>query len=289
MSDPDRLRAEAEALAANLPEFPALTRDRSTAQHGGAPRQRAGHGEDFWQYRGQTPEDSATSIDWRRSATGDDLFIREHELQTARLLEVGIDVSAGFNWAGAKDQLTKAQEAKVILTSLAIRFTENGDLAAVLGSGKPPTRSGDLASHIIEELIYDRSDDFIPTARHETSAIIYASDFYGDLSALKNWVTQCAADNLPGVLLQVVDPLEAEFPFSGRVKFKRPGSRIQRIFGRTEDLKEEYSQRFLERRSAVEELAKQVGWHFETHIVGERRRPVAFNIMQTMAQSGVAG
>ncbi|MAK60091.1 MAG: hypothetical protein CMK09_03845 [Ponticaulis sp.] len=287
MSDPDRLRAEAEALAAELPDFPSLTRDRSTAQHGGAPRQRAGHGEDFWQYRGQTPEDSANSIDWRRSATGDDYFIREHELQTARLLEVGVDVGSGFNWAGAKDQLTKAQEAKVILTSLAIRFVENGDLAAVLGSGKPPARSGDLSARIIEELIYERSDQFIPNVRRETSAIIYASDFYGDLTALNDWVRLCASNSLPGVLLQVIDPLEAEFPFSGRVKFKRPGGLKERIFGRTEDLKDDYFKRFMDRQYAVKHLAEQVGWHFEAHIVGEPRRPLAFRIMQAMAQAGV--
>ena len=127
MRDLHRLRSEAEILAAELPDFQALTKERVTAQPGGAPRQRAGHGEDFWQYRSQSPEDSASAIDWRRSATGDDFYIREHELQSARLLEIGMDGSEGFDWSGDAKRFSKADEARVILTSIALRFAEDGD------------------------------------------------------------------------------------------------------------------------------------------------------------------
>ena len=51
MRDLNRLRAEAETLASELPEFSVLTRQQATAHPGGASRQRAGHQqsyEDTW-------------------------------------------------------------------------------------------------------------------------------------------------------------------------------------------------------------------------------------------------
>ena len=290
MRNPDRLRAEAESLAADLPDLTTLSNDRPTAQPGGAPRQRAGHGEDFWQYRSQTPEDSAAAIDWRRSATGDDFYIREHELQTARLLEIGIHASAGFDWTGDDGgRFTKADEARVILTALALRFVEDGDLAAVLGSGKRAARSSQLSATLIEDTIPPAFSEDIPSIRRDASYVVLASDFYGDVDKLKIWMERSAATGTKGILLQVVDPLEAEFPFSGRVKFSRPGSLKDRIFGRTEGLKEDYLERFNARQALVKDLAQKFGWTFETHIVGEPRRPVAFKLLQTFAHPGGAG
>tara|TARA_B100000678_G_scaffold103107_1_gene86111 strand:+ start:14517 stop:15386 length:870 start_codon:yes stop_codon:yes gene_type:complete len=286
MRDLHRLRSEAEILAAELPDFQALTKERVTAQPGGAPRQRAGHGEDFWQYRSQSPEDSASAIDWRRSATGDDFYIREHELQSARLLEIGMDGSEGFDWSGDAKRFSKADEARVILTSIALRFAEDGDLVSVLGSGKAPVRSGQLSARLLEDLDHGENDGRPAILRREAGFVIFASDFYGDLETLQNWVNQSAGEGSFGILLQVVDPLEAEFPFSGRVKFSRPGGLKERIFGRTEGLKDEYFARFMQRQDAVRDIARRVGWQFEAHIVGQPRRPLAFRIIQALADRG---
>ena len=106
------LRAEAETLSEGLPTIEMLAGYRTTAQSGAASRQRSGTGEDFWQYRGQTPDDSAASIDWRRSATGDELYIREHELQSARLLSIWADGSKSFDWKSDRAPLTKADAAR---------------------------------------------------------------------------------------------------------------------------------------------------------------------------------
>ena len=288
MRDPDRLRAEAESLAAELPGLAALSTDRSTAHPGGAPRQRAGHGEDFWQYRSQTPEDSAGAIDWRRSATGDDFYIREHELQTARLLEIGIDPSIGFDWSGDVNRLTKADEARIILTALALRYAEDGDLAAVLGSGKRAARTSHLAGKLLEDTAPHGQSMALPHTRPEASYVVLASDFYGEPKALSEWLQRSSATGTQGILLQVVDPLEASFPFSGRVKFSRPGSLKDRIFGRTEGLKEDYLERFEARKELVRQLAAKFGWKFEHHVVGAERRPLAYRLLQSLAHPGGA-
>ena len=144
MRDTDRLRADAESLAAQLPEFQLLERELSTGHYGGAPRKRAGHGEEFWQYRSQTPEDSASAIDWRRSATGDDFYIREQELQTARLMEIWVDPSEGFDWRsdapdghcicrGVRGRFAIAGAGGVGPTAYGVVYSPRGDPCGCIG------------------------------------------------------------------------------------------------------------------------------------------------------------
>ena len=286
MSDLERLRAESEALAAELPELSGLVRQQATAHPGGAPRQKAGHGEDFWQYRSQTPEDSAGAIDWRRSATGDEFYIREHELQTAQLLEVWVDPSPGFDWKSEDQLLTKADEARVLTTAIALRFSEEGDLTAALGGVKAPARANRAADYLLSDSVLPNRDLAPPPSRRDASFAILASDFYGDIGAIERWVLQSAGKSIQGILLQVCDPLETSFPFQGRMKFTRPGGKAEKIFGRVEGLRDDYLERFEARQTQIAELARRVGWTYRTHVTGEPRRGVCFDLMNFLAATG---
>ena len=52
------------------------------------------------------------------------------------------------------------------------------------------------------------------------SLAVFASDFFGDLAALRERVTRAAALRVQGVLLMVLDPQELDFPFQGRTLFE---------------------------------------------------------------------
>ena len=118
MTDLAALRSEAEIIASSLP---ALT-FRSTASEaphvGSAGRRKAGTGEHFWQYRRYAQEDAADRVDWRRSAKGNELFVRETELETARTVLFWCDDAAGFRWKGEGDLRTKAEEAQLLMLAL---------------------------------------------------------------------------------------------------------------------------------------------------------------------------
>jgi uncharacterized protein (DUF58 family) len=277
------LRARAETLADSLPAFNMLTGFRTTARAGAAPRQRSGDGEDFWQYRGQTPDDTAGAIDWRRSATGDELYIREHELQSARLLGIWADGSKGFDWKSPGTDLTKADVACILLTAIAVRYSENGDLAGVIDGNHGVTASHHLMGPIIDDFMHI-STALPGVPRPDTAQIIIASDFYGPIDPLTEWVRQSATEGRNGVLLQVIDPMEDTFPFSGRVRFRQPGSGSERVFGRTELLKDAYSERFKARQHALADLAGSVGWHFFIHNTAAPMTPTAYAIMTALNQ-----
>ncbi|MBN9263007.1 MAG: DUF58 domain-containing protein, partial [Hyphomicrobium sp.] len=75
-----RLELEAHGLADRLPDLVIeASRVASTVAHGIHGRRRAGPGETFWQFRQFEGADAATLIDWRRSASSDQLYVRERE------------------------------------------------------------------------------------------------------------------------------------------------------------------------------------------------------------------
>jgi uncharacterized protein (DUF58 family) len=281
------LRAEAESLAGNLPPFDQVAGYRTTAHSGAAARQRAGHGEDFWQYRSQTPEDSAAAIDWRRSATGDELFIREHELQSARLLSLWADASPGFDWKSDAAPLTKADCARIILSAIGIRYSETGDMVGVIDGMNGVTSSHHLVGPMVDDFMHLEGN--IPgIPRSDTAQIILASDFYGDIEGITHWVERETIEGRSGILLQIIDPMERDFPFTGRVKFRLPGSKLTKIFGRTELLKDAYMERFHARQDALASLSLKTGWQYFTHCTSDPMAPTAFSLMSALHVEGTS-
>ena len=84
LNNPASLRLEARTLASNYPallaEAERVAAIMASGLHG---RRKAGQGETFWQYRPYDSSDAANRIDWRRSARGDSLFVRDNEWEAA--------------------------------------------------------------------------------------------------------------------------------------------------------------------------------------------------------------
>ena len=79
------LQTQAEALAAPFPPLLAEAEHlASTVLVGDHGRRRAGVGDTFWQYRPAQNYDEMRSIDWRRSARSDALFVQDKEWQIAQ-------------------------------------------------------------------------------------------------------------------------------------------------------------------------------------------------------------
>ena len=75
---------QAGSLAAHLPDLMVeAERIAMTVTHGLHGRRRRGPGETFWQYRSYEQSDTASMIDWRRSAGTDHLYVREREWEAA--------------------------------------------------------------------------------------------------------------------------------------------------------------------------------------------------------------
>ena len=266
------LRTRAEALGQTLPpllaEAEMLASTVMLGEHG---RRRAGLGDEFWQYRPAHAGDSARMIDWRRSARSDAHFVREREWQAAQSVTLWIDPAKSMTFTGDRSRAPKADRAKLLGLAIAVLLLRGGERVGLAGLAHP--RSGRaqllrLASRLSGEA---GDEDFgAPVTEGMVShgRGVFLSDFLGDLTAIEAGLAQAADRGVKGILIQVLDPAEEEFPFDGRTIFESMGGTLQHETLRANDLRTRYLARLAERKDRLATLARAVGWHFTTHHTG---------------------
>ncbi|MCA0421378.1 MAG: DUF58 domain-containing protein, partial [Proteobacteria bacterium] len=106
-------------LAARLPRLILEARRVSASIHGIHGRRRSGPGETFWQYRPLVAGESASRIDWRRSARDGHLFVREREWEASHSIWLWIDRSPSMGFASSLAMASKLDRALVAGFALA--------------------------------------------------------------------------------------------------------------------------------------------------------------------------
>lgn len=284
MTPEEEILARSEELARQLPAHRMGTPSSATTLPGTAGRRRAGQGEHFWQYRRFTQEDSARSIDWRRSARGHELYVRESELETTRTAYFWADGSPGFRWKAAGEQRTKAEEAIILMLSMAILISGEGEHMAPLitdaraGMGRP-------ALERLTTALLNSSDERPAFPRADASLIVLASDFYEPATIWEERLVPLVRKCRKGILLAVCSATERNFPFHGRTRLSCPQSERQHLLGRAETVREEYLRRFEAQRRSIAQMATGLGWEMITHVTGDPLLPAAARLMAAVEQA----
>ena len=268
------LRARAESVAATLGPL-ALSRAgvHFNAASGGHGLRRAGNGEDFWQYRPAQTQDSAHSIDWRRSARGDASFVRDRERQTARTAAIWISQGSGMEYAGQTGGESKIGRAQLIALSLALSAIRASERVSLLGSvaGQGSAQASRLA-HQIAALRAAGDAPAAPDpglARVGQVALLFG-DFLRDDDSLPAFLNACSGCGAGGAVLQILHPDEQDFPFEGAVRFVSPGAAHDtRAAG---GLRSAYIARLAERRGQLARQCDHAGFIFGIH---DLSRPVS--------------
>ncbi|MDX2235672.1 MAG: DUF58 domain-containing protein [Hyphomonadaceae bacterium] len=250
-------RAEAEGLAGFLPGVLLEARRLSAAAPGVHGRRRAGPGEAFWQFRDHRPEDGARLVDWRRSARGERLYVREREKEAAQSALFWVDPGAGFHWKSDGPWPTKHRRALALCLAAAILFARGGERVGALGM--MPRAGARAVDRLAVDLAGQRlADPLTPPAR---SSVIYASDFYAPAELWRDRLREASATGATGALLMIADPAEEDFPYRGRTQFEEPGGgAATTLFGRAEAAQGEYAGRLAAHRAAIRAAAQAAGF-----------------------------
>ncbi|AVO38957.1 DUF58 domain-containing protein [Pukyongiella litopenaei] len=263
------LRERAEAEAGRLP--PLLARAEHLAgtvllgDHG---RRRAGLGDDFWQYRPAQPGDSRRLIDHRRSARGDTQYVRERELQIAQSVMLWCDRGASMRFASNDALPEKIDRARLLTLALAILLIRGGERVGLTGTVLPPRRGNAQVLRLTEMLSRDLPEDYAPPEHRAMlphARAVFVSDFLGDIAPVETALTKAADRGVRGVLLHLLDPAEAEFPYRGRSVFESIGGELRHETLKADDLRGRYLDRLAERREALERLCRATGWRLGRH------------------------
>ncbi|MEM6488919.1 MAG: DUF58 domain-containing protein [Pseudomonadota bacterium] len=291
MSDPlaDRaawLRRDAEQISGALPPL-LVEAERLVAStfHGVHGRRRAGPGESFWQYRAAQPGDSLSQIDWRRSARSDRLFIREMEWDAAETVMFWVDSARSMDFASAlaretrDGRVTKLARAALLALATAILLGRGGERFGLVGTDAERPRTGERQLERMAAILSAPPD---PNAAEygapsvfelpRAGRAVFLSDFMGPRDQVIPAIEAAAGRGIGGVYMQVIDPVEEQFPFVGRTRFRSVGGGIDHETDEAGALAGRYRERLAERRDDLDRVARRAGWQLVVHRTDESPR-----------------
>jgi len=263
-----RADGESRSLAASLPRL-VLEARRIAANviHGLHGRRRAGSGESFWQYRRFVSGEPAQRVDWRRSARDDHLYVREQEWEAAHTVWLWPDRSPSMEFAsrGARD--SKLERSLIVAFALAELLVAGGERVGIPGL-LSPTASRSVIDKIAQAILHDdatRSSlppSFVPSALAE---IVVLSDFWSPIADIRTMLAGLSSSGAHGTLVQIVDPAEETFPYSGRIEFVEPEGFGAITAGRAESWASDYLARVALHRDQIRAETNKLDWLFTTH------------------------
>ncbi len=255
-------------LVAAMPRL-ALEARRVAASvfHGLHGRRRAGSGENFWQYRRFQFGEPANRVDWRRSARDDHLYVREREWEAAHTIWIWPDRSPSMAFASPLVWETKRERALVLAFALGELLVRGGERIGIPGVMRP-TANRAVIERMAEAIIHE-------TARPESLPPIFTAGprdevcILGDLwcptAKVSASIAALSANGAGGHVVQIVDPVEEAFPYSGRIEFQEPEDGGTITVGRAEAWRNDYIGRIARHREAIGQEASRHGWSFAVH------------------------
>lgn len=286
---PAALRGRAEGASAALPPLLASAeRLAASVVLGAHGRRRPGIGETFWQYRHAMPGDPLSSVDWRRSARGDSLFVRETEWEAAQTVWLWSDASAAMAYRSKRALPRKGDRAALIATALAVLLSRGGERIAALGTdaARPGFGEPQLARVATALAAPPRPEDFGAPPPFEASRggrAVFLSDFFGPSDAIIGSIEAAAAQGVAGLLVQVVDPAEESFPFDGRVVFESMAGALRYETDRAGALRSDYAAALAARRDRLSDVAQKAGWRVAIHRTDEPATPTLMWLSQGLS------
>jgi len=263
--------AEAQGLADRLPELLIeASRVSMTVAHGIHGRRRAGPGETFWQFRQFESGDARQTIDWRRSASSDHLYVREREWEAAHTVWLWPDISPSMDFRSELSSVTKRDRGLVLAFALAELLVRGGERVGLMGL--TPALASRRATTRIAETVAAHANDpnfaqsLPPPARiSRFSGVILLSDFLDPVEQIEPRLAELAGNGVSGHIVQVMDPAEETLPYEGRAEFRGLEGQERWIADRVESLRPQYQARLNAHRARLEEAARSLGWSFLVH------------------------
>src|SRR5467141_5193798 len=263
-----RASGEARSLAQTMPRLILEARKiAATVIHGLHGRRRAGPGENFWQYRRFLSGEPARRVDWRRSARDDQLYVREQEWEAAHTVWLWPDRSPSMAFASRHSRDSKLERGLIVTFALAELLVAGGVRVGIPGL-MTPTASRSVIDKMAQAMLHDDAarlslpPSFVPSALAE---IVVLSDFWSPISEIRSMLAGLSASGAHGTLVQIVDPAEESFPYSGRIEFIEPEGGGIITAGRAERWAGDYVARVALHRDAIRAETNKLDWLFSTH------------------------
>ena len=279
---------KSQKLAARMPRLILEARRvASTLIHGLHGRRRAGPGENFWQYRRFFTGEPSSAVDWRRSARDDHLYVREREWEASHTIWLWTDRSPSMDFNSRLTEWSKLDRALVVSFALAEVLVEGGERVGIPAIMRP-TANRNIIEKMAQAIVHDAGErpslppNFSPAPFSE---VLLLSDLWSPVADFRKILGRLAATGARGHVVQVVDPAEETFPYSGRVEFIEPEGLGNVTAGRAETWRHDYQKLVASHRAVLRAECEQFGWSFTVHRTDRGPTELLFAIHARMGAS----
>lgn len=261
-----RSRARAALIPDLLVDAQRVANNVFAGWHG---RRRRGIGENFWQFRPYVEGENYAAIDWRKSARDDIVYVRDREWQASHTVWLWVDESPSMLFKSGEAAVSKQSRALVLALAMAELLARSGERIGWLGV-TPPIVHRHAAERLAAALMVSKPQSEFPDTSlvSDHSEVILISDFLGaddQEHALDPAFQAVAEKHVRGHLVQIIDPAEEVFPYSGRVEFRDPETKSQISFGSAQSIRSDYQALFAAHCTGLNEFAKRTGWSHTLH------------------------
>lgn len=229
-------------------------------------RRKRGIGENFWQFRPYAEGESFARIDWRRSARDDHTYIRDREWEAAHTVWLWADLSPSMMYKSTLAPVSKESRALVLMLALAEILARSGERIGCPGVMEPAS-ARNAAERLATAIIHTPLSGGLPDTAmiRGASDIVLIGDFLDDADAIMEKIAPLARRGLRGHVVEIADPAEESFPYTGRTEFTDPETGQKLVSGRAEGLRDDYRRAYLARRDNLGEQLRRLGWSFVHH------------------------
>ena len=226
-------------------------------------RRQRGIGENFWQFRPYAEGESLSRIDWRRSARDDHTYVRDREWEAAHTVWLWADLSPSMMYKSTLAQVSKESRALVIMLALAEILARSGERIGCPGIMEPVS-ARNAAERLATAIMHAPQATGLPETAmiRGQSDIVLIGDFLDDADEVMARLTPLGRRGLRGHVVEIADPAEEIFPYSGRTEFTDPETGEKLVAGRAESIRDQYQIAYHARREALGQALRRLGWTF---------------------------
>ena len=229
---------------------------------------------EFAQHREYAPGDDVRHVDWKVQAKTERLYIKQYEQETNFVAHLLLDGSESMNYGSG--ELSKLEYGKMMAACLSYLILYQRDAVALgifdeeVQEYLPQSDNRDNLFKIMDRLAGfgpERETRIAPVLHGMASQIrrkgivIVISDFFDDEQEVIEGIQHLRFNGHEVIVMQVLDPHEIDFPFSGMIEFDGLEN-IPRIQTRPSQIKKSYHREFEAFRERLRTACERHQCHF---------------------------
>ena len=250
---------KAQEISSKLPIIKIFSDKSKSHNFGYIKEKKRGIGEEFWDFREYQLGDPLRSIDWKKSSKLNKILIKNNESESSKNIWFWRDESVSMNFRNSnkvEEKLLRSKMLGLILIDILLRSEERvGIIGSDLALKKGPKSFLEIAIEFSS-----KSFKFSDSRIKKNDVVFIISDFLEKPDQIKRQLLSISENIYSGILIQVLDSSELEFPFKGRNQFFDPLSGLHKIFNKSESMKVKYREKIKSHQLRLDDICSKFGW-----------------------------